>query len=390
MAEKGAAEPIIVKRVKKVVGGHGGGVWKIAYADFVTAMMAFFLLMWVLGSTTSGDLAGISAYFQNPLRLTLEGGQGSGDQNSIIKGGGPQIFRTMGSESKADADTEQRRISDSRVEDNDYMSKRLWVYEEAKGTIQQALLSDPELSQTRNQVFMDVSAEGLRIQIVDDRKRPMFSVGGVEMAAYARNLMRLIGGAIKEMPNMVRIEGHTDGLKYGNGPAGYSNWELSTERANAARRELVLGGLEEKRISQVVGFADTIRLNPTNPNDPLNRRISITVQNAKVGDLPTSKPTGPSPAPKGLERPVAPPASKSGPLPPSAAPPAVPAKAPPAKAPPPSVVAPAGNRAVAPSAPAPAPAPQQSQPEPGGRSPVLVLPPRPQFGPTPPAGAPNR
>jgi len=99
MAEKGAAEPIIVKRVKKVVGGHGGGVWKIAYADFVTAMMAFFLLMWVLGSTTSGDLAGISAYFQNPLRLTLEGGQGSGDQNSIIKGGGPQIFRTMGSES---------------------------------------------------------------------------------------------------------------------------------------------------------------------------------------------------------------------------------------------------------------------------------------------------
>ena len=88
MAEKGAAEPIIVKRVKKVVGGHGGGVWKIAYADFVTAMMAFFLLMWVLGSTTSGDLAGISAYFQNPLRLTLEGGQGSGDQNSIIKGAG--------------------------------------------------------------------------------------------------------------------------------------------------------------------------------------------------------------------------------------------------------------------------------------------------------------
>ena len=254
MAEKGAPEPIIVKRVKKVVGGHGGGVWKIAYADFVTAMMAFFLLMWVLGSTTSGDLAGISAYFQNPLRLTLEGGQGSGDQNSVIKGGGPQIFRTMGSEAKADADTEQRRISDSRVEEHEYMSKRLWVYEEAKGTIQQALLSDPELSQTRNQVFMDVSAEGLRIQIVDDRKRPMFSVGGADMAAYARNLLRLIGSAIKDLPNMVRIEGHTDGLKYGNGPAGYSNWELSTERANAARRELVLGGLEEKRVSQVVGF----------------------------------------------------------------------------------------------------------------------------------------
>ncbi|MFZ9346634.1 MAG: flagellar motor protein MotB [Burkholderiaceae bacterium] len=375
MAEKGAPEPIIVKRVKKVVGGHGGGVWKIAYADFVTAMMAFFLLMWVLGSTTSGDLAGISAYFQNPLRLTLEGGQGSGDQNSVIKGGGPQIFRTMGSEAKADADTEQRRISDSRVEEHEYMSKRLWVYEEAKGTIQQALLSDPELSQTRNQVFMDVSAEGLRIQIVDDRKRPMFSVGGADMAAYARNLLRLIGSAIKDLPNMVRIEGHTDGLKYGNGPAGYSNWELSTERANAARRELVLGGLEEKRVSQVVGFADTIRLNPTNPNDPLNRRISITVQNAKVGDLPTAKPMGPSPAPKGLERPAAPAIAPNAP--------------PPTKAP-----APPANRAptsVPSNTPPPAPAPAAAPPaEPGGRTPVLVLPPRPQFGPTPPAGAPNR
>ena len=383
MAEKGAPEPIIVKRVKKVVGGHGGGVWKIAYADFVTAMMAFFLLMWVLGSTTSGDLAGISAYFQNPLRLTLEGGQGSGDQNSIIKGGGPQIFRTMGSEAKADADTEQRRISDSRVEEHEYMSKRLWVYEEAKGKIQQALLSDPELSQTRNQVFMDVSAEGLRIQIVDDRKRPMFSVGGADMAAYARNLLRLIGSAIKDLPNMVRIEGHTDGLKYGNGPAGYSNWELSTERANAARRELVLGGLEEKRISQVVGFADTIRLNPTNPNDPLNRRISITVQNAKVGDLPTAKPTGPSPAPKGLERPAASAPTKA------VAPAIAPSAVPPTKAP-----APPANRvpaSVPSNAPPQAPVPATAPPaEPGGRTPVLVLPPRPQFGPTPPAGAPNR
>jgi len=182
---------------------------------------------------------------------------------------------------------------------------------------------------------------------------------------------------------MVRIEGHTDGLKYGNGPAGYSNWELSTERANAARRELVLGGLEEKRVSQVVGFADTIRLNPTNPNDPLNRRISITVQNAKVGDLPTAKPMGPSPAPKGLERPAAPAPNKA------AAPAIAPNAPPPTKAP-----APPANRAptsVPSNTPPPAPAPAAAPPaEPGGRTPVLVLPPRPQFGPTPPAGAPNR
>ncbi len=358
MAEKKAAEPIIVKRVKKVVGGHGGGVWKIAYADFVTAMMAFFLLMWVLGSTTSGDLAGISAYFQNPLRLTLEGGQGSGDQNSIIKGGGPQIFRTQGSESKADADTAQRRISDSRIEEDERLRLNVKAMQEAKQEIQVQMQSDPELAKTKNQVFMDVSAEGLRIQIVDDKNRAMFSVGGAQMAPFATSLLRVIGSALKDMDNMVRIEGHTDGLRFSNGPAGYTNWELSTERANAARRELVVGGLQENRISQVVGFADTIRLNPSNPNDPLNRRISITVQQQTVGQLPSSATSGPSPAPAAL--------SKGAPAP-------APAASPAAKGAAPRPGAPAG--ASAPAQPSAAPVDQS------GRTPVLVLPPRPQLGP---------
>ncbi len=351
MAEKKEQEPIIVKRVKKVVGGHGGGVWKIAYADFVTAMMAFFLLMWVLGSTTSGDLAGISAYFQNPLRLTLEGGQGSGDQNSIIKGGGPQIFRTVGVESNADADTAQRRISDSRIEEDERLRLNTQAMQEAKTEIQAQMQSDPELAKTKNQVFMDISTEGLRIQIVDEKNRAMFTVGGSEMAPYATRLLRLMGSVLKDMPNMVRIEGHTDGLKYGNGPAGYSNWELSTERANAARRELVRGGLQEERVSQVVGFADTIRLNPSNPNDPLNRRISITVQNRVLGSLPSSQPAAASPPPKGLEKGGAPKAA-----------------------------APSPARAPAAPAPGAAGAPPTSADQ-SGRTPVLVLPPRPQFGP---------
>lgn len=354
MAEK-KEEPIVVKRVKKVVGGHGGGVWKIAYADFVTAMMAFFLLMWVLGSTTAGDLAGISAYFQNPLRITLEGGQGSGDQNSIIKGGGPQIFKNVGQESAADADTDQRRISDSRVEDDERLRKAVMqAMQEAKTQIQQKMQSDPELAKTKNQVFMDVSTEGLRIQIVDEKNRAMFAVAGSEMAPFAANLLRLIGSVLKDMPNMVRIEGHTDGLRYGNGPAGYTNWELSTERANAARRELVIGGLAENRISQVVGFADTIRLNPGNPNDPLNRRISITVQNRTVTQLPSATPAAPSPAPQGLDKGAA----RS-----SAAP-----KVPATVSPEPATMSPAGT------------------PEQGGRTPALVLPARPQITPTTPGG----
>ena len=366
MAEKKEQEPIIVKRVKKVVGGHGGGVWKIAYADFVTAMMAFFLLMWVLGSTTSGDLAGISAYFQNPLRLTLEGGQGSGDQNSIIKGGGPQIFRTIGVESNADADTAQRRISDSRIEEDERLRLNTLAMQEAKGQIQEKMQSDPELAKTRNQVFMDISAEGMRIQIVDEKNRAMFAVGGAEMAPYAVNLLRLIGSVLKDMPNLVRIEGHTDGLKYGNGPAGYTNWELSTERANAARREMVRGGLQEGNVSQVVGFADTIRLNPSNPNDPLNRRISITVQNKTAGGLPSAKPAGPSPAPAALEKGQAP--AKSAPA---------------AAARPPLAGQPAA------SAPAPAAGATSASSDQSGRTPVLVLPPRPQLGPAA-AGAPPK
>ncbi len=361
MAEKKAPEPIIVKRVKKVVGGHGGGVWKIAYADFVTAMMAFFLLMWVLGSTTSGDLAGISAYFQNPLRLTLEGGQGSGDQNSIIKGGGPQIFRTQGVEANADADTAQRRISDSRIEEDERLRLNVQAMQEAKQEIQMQMQSDPELAKTKNQVFMDISSEGLRIQIVDDKNRAMFSVGGAQMAPFASSLLRVIGSALKDMDNMVRIEGHTDGLRFSNGPAGYTNWELSTERANAARRELVVGGLQENRVSQVVGFADTIRLNPSNPNDPLNRRISITVQKQTLSQLPSSTAAGPSPAPAAL--------SKGAPA--AAQPPAAAKGAAPRPAAPASSAAPA-----APAQPAAAPVDQS------GRTPVLVLPPRPQLGPT--------
>ena len=360
MAEKKAPEPIIVKRVKKVVGGHGGGVWKIAYADFVTAMMAFFLLMWVLGSTTSGDLAGISAYFQNPLRLTLEGGQGSGDQNSIIKGGGPQIFRTQGDEANADADTAQRRISDSRIEDDERLRLNIQAMQEAKQEIQVQMQSDPELAKTKNQVFMDVSSEGLRIQIVDDKNRAMFSVGGAQMAPFASSLLRVIGSALKDMDNMVRIEGHTDGLRFSNGPAGYTNWELSTERANAARRELVVGGLQENRVSQVVGFADTIRLNPSNPNDPLNRRISITVQKQTANQLPSAAAAGPSPAPAALNKGASPAAQTPAPAAKGASP-----------------------RSAAPTAPAAAPGQPAAAPvDQSGRTPVLVLPPRPQLGPT--------
>ena len=278
---KSDAPIIVIKRVKKGGHGHHGGAWKIAYADFVTAMMAFFLLMWVLGSTTAGDLAGISAYFQNPLRVSLSGGQGSGDATRIIKGGGDNITKTVGEESRADADTEQRRISDSSVTDVENARKDKTKNEQVKEDIQKKIEADAELKNAKGQVFMDITSEGLRIQVVDEKGKPLFSSGGTIPSVSARRLLRIIGKSIQMAPGPIRIEGHSDGAKFGNGETGYTNWELSTDRANVARRELIAGGLDPALVVQVIGFANTVPLNPEDLNDPLNRRISITLLNKK-------------------------------------------------------------------------------------------------------------
>ena len=275
-ADKKSVAPIVIKRIKKGGHAHHGGVWKIAYADFVTAMMAFFLLMWVLGSTTTGDMAGISAYFQNPLRVSIQGGQGSGDATSPIKGGGENLFRTSGQEARADSLSNQRKVSDSQTNDAEARLDQTRL-EKAKDSIESQMEADPVLQQMQNQIFIAVGVEGLRIQIVDDKNRPMFAVGSAEPLPYTKRLLRTIGKVLSELTNQVRFEGHTDNRQFGNGAAGYGNWELSSERANAARRELVVGGMAEKRTAQVSGYADSMKLNPDDAADPVNRRISITV-----------------------------------------------------------------------------------------------------------------
>jgi chemotaxis protein MotB len=320
---------VVIKRVKKGGHGHHGGAWKIAYADFVTAMMAFFLLMWVLGSTTAGDLAGISSYFQNPLRISMAGGQGSGDTTRIVKSGGGSITLTTGQEAKADADTDERRVSNSKATEvenarRDNTSLTSSVTQGGPGgeksgqgngqggpgsgqangqgsgqangqgsgqgnasaqAVQQKIdddmKNDPELGKLKGQVFMDITAEGLRIQVVDDKNRPIFASGGTTPTDSGRRLLHVIGKALAESPSPIRIEGHTDSSKYSNGKAGYSNWDLSAERANIARREMISGGLKEDKVSQVIGFADKYPINPEDPTDPLNRRISITLLKQK-------------------------------------------------------------------------------------------------------------
>ncbi len=273
--------PIIVKKVKKHGGGHHGGAWKIAYADFVTAMMAFFLLMWLLGSTSAGDRKGIAEYFQTPLKVALAGGTGSGDSSSIIKGGGQDLTRTEGQMKKGEIQEEKKTIN-LKAAEAEIARKETLKLQELKGRIEQAIEGNAALKPFRNQILLDITTEGLRIQIADEYSRPMFASGSAQMQPYSRDILRQIGTALNDVPNRIGISGHTDAQPYAGGSKGYSNWELSADRANAARRELSAGGLDESRVLRVVGLSSAVLFDSANPANPMNRRISIVVMNKKT------------------------------------------------------------------------------------------------------------
>ena len=278
-------KPIVVKRIKKVAGGHHGGAWKIAYADFVTAMMAFFLLMWLLGSTAKGDLQGISEYFKTPLKVALSGGSGSGDSSSIIKGGGQDLTRSEGQVKKGDLPAEKKTINLKATQEEFLRverAKELEKLKQLKANIEKAIDNNPKLQKFKNQILLDITSEGLRIQIVDEQNRPMFQSGRARLEPYTMEILHEIGQTLNEVPNKVSISGHTDAAAYGSGDKGYSNWELSADRANASRRELIAGGMAEDKIVRVVGLSSAVLFNKDDPLSPVNRRISLIVMNKKA------------------------------------------------------------------------------------------------------------
>lgn len=269
---------IVIRRIKKGGHGHHGGAWKIAYADFVTAMMAFFLLMWLLGSTSKGELSGIAEYFNNPMKVAMGGGSGSGDSSSVLKGGGTDLTRTNGQVKKGDIEAKKRTINLQALK-ADFQKAEAERMKKLMTSVEGVLDSDPRLKPYRNQIRMDMTKDGLRVQIVDDQNRPMFSTGQAVVKDYMRDLLRAIGGVLNEVENRVTLSGHTDAYAYQSGPRGYSNWELSADRANASRRELIAGGMKEDKIFRVVGLAASMPLNAQDPMDPANRRITIVVMN---------------------------------------------------------------------------------------------------------------
>jgi chemotaxis protein MotB len=279
MADEGL-RPIVVKRIKKSGGGHHGGAWKIAYADFVTAMMAFFLLMWLLGSTTKGDLLGIAAFFRTPMKVAMAGGSGSGDSSSIIKGGGKDLTRRDGQVKHGDtpADKKSYDLKAARDALEHEENMRLAAL---KARLEATIDANPLLKKYKNQLLLDITSEGLRIQIVDEKNRPMFALASAELEPYTRDILDVLGLVLNEVPNKIGLSGHTDSTPYPS-DKGYSNWELSADRANASRRELVRGGLADDKILRVVGLASAANLDRKDPFDPINRRISIIVMNKRT------------------------------------------------------------------------------------------------------------
>jgi chemotaxis protein MotB len=277
-------QPIIIKRVKK--GGHAvhGGAWKIAYADFVTAMMAFFLLMWLLGSTTDGDKKGIADFFNSPFKVSLMGGGNtSGDSSSVVKGGGTDLTRANGQVKEGDIDAKRKTVQLKALK-ADLRRAEVTRLEALKKKVEDVLAASPKLAAMKSQIRLDMTRDGLRIQIVDEQNRPMFDSGSALVKPYMRELLREIGSVLAEVPNHLTLEGHTDAQPFGGGQLGYSNWELSADRANASRRELNAGGLPEDRVLLVQGLASSHPFDRQNPESPANRRISILVMNREAED----------------------------------------------------------------------------------------------------------
>ncbi|MCD9085752.1 flagellar motor protein MotB [Stenotrophomonas sp. SY1] len=269
---------VIVRRVKKVQkGGHHGGSWKVAYADFVTAMMAFFMVMWLLAATTKPERAAISDYFRNPSPLSGTSstpapgmaGPGGASTSMIKLGGATDVSRGNSN----DPFQNQQEAVPTPVQEREREKQRL---EALKQELQEAISKSQALEPFKDQLLLDITPEGLRIQIVDKQNRPMFDLGSARLMTYTQAILVELSHFINQVPNRISITGHTDTTAYST-QLGYGNWELSADRANAARRTLLEGGMDEAKVARVVGLSSSVLFDKTNPQNPINRRISIVV-----------------------------------------------------------------------------------------------------------------
>jgi chemotaxis protein MotB len=285
-------QQIIIKRVKKVAGGHHGGAWKVAYADFVTAMMAFFLLLWLLNAVTEEQLTGISNYFAPTMASKsasgaggILGGQVIGEGAQTSQTSSPSLVQHLppssigpGGEDLSGGENEGAGKDKEGMTEQDFKQaqaqREQQKFEKAKEVLQGAMKGIPELQQFQGSMLVDNTQEGLRVQITDTEGLAMFPSGSSAMFGHTRALLDLVGRVVNQLPNKIAITGHTDAIPFRD-PSGYTNWELSADRALASRRALLAAGVPENRIDRVVGRAAQDPLEVNDPRGPRNRRISI-------------------------------------------------------------------------------------------------------------------
>jgi len=269
---------IIVRKRRKAAHAHHGGVWKVAYADFVTAMMAFFLVMWLVGAGTKQQRAAISEYFKNPSMtpgqstMAPSGKMGPGGAStSMIKLGGaldlpkgPGNQQAFAKPSSSDVEKLAREQEKRRLE-------------QLMKDLNEAIAKSQAMAPYKDQLLLDITSEGLRIQIVDKQNRPMFDTGSGVMKPYTVQILHELAGFVNQVPNSISISGHTDSAPYIRADSAYGNWELSADRANAARRTLVEGGMQPGKVARIVGLAASVPFDKTDPAAAINRRISIVV-----------------------------------------------------------------------------------------------------------------
>ena len=297
-------QPIIIKKIKKSGGGHHGGAWKIAYADFVTAMMAFFLLLWLLNAVSQEQLEGIADYFAPTVSSTSQSGSGQilGGTTVAVDGAledtvsRPSVTMDLpppsaGSGGEAMQDEPVQAEVDAEEAKKEAEQDQ---FDQAEQELKEALETLPEFQQMAQSLMIDNTQEGMRIQIVDQDGLSMFPSGSASMYEHTERVLGLVTQIIKKMPQNIAISGHTDAVPMG-GDGTYTNWELSSDRANSARRGLLSLGVPEKRIARVVGKAATDPLLPENPTDAKNRRLSIVLMRG-TGEQAPPKPSGPPPS----------------------------------------------------------------------------------------------
>jgi chemotaxis protein MotB len=318
MAKEEKASIIIVKRRKKGGGGHHGGAWKVAYADFVTAMMAFFLVLWLISSVTKEQRAAMFDYFKNPsmepgksIRAAPgQMGPGGASTSVINMGGGLDAPRVIIKDSPPNDSKSKPQpfnmtdVDSARKIADEADHKKL---ESLMEELRQAIDKSQALKPFKDQLLLDITPEGLRIQIVDQQNRPMFDLGSAKLKDYTTEILKTLAGYLSSVPNRISLTGHTDIRPYPGG-GNYTNWELSADRANSARRALESGGLASEKIARVVGLSSSVLFDKDNPENPINRRISIIVMTKAAEDsaLKTeTRPETPPPAPQLLPTGVA-------------------------------------------------------------------------------------